>query len=178
MTIRTCEPGDQEALEAFLRTIPEQERAFHKAEGADAALAAEWSSQRDPLRLVDVADDGVVRGMIGIRRGRGMSAHTGEITLLVDPAFRQQQIATNLVVAAIGEALKAGLSHVFVEVTAEHTATVGMFRKLGFEAEALLQGFIKRRDGELQDLIMMTNRLEENWAAAQLVGLETGDAMA
>lgn len=177
MTIRSCEPGDKAAIEAYLGSIPDRERAFYKTGGSNAELAAQWAESSDPLRLVDVADDGAVRGMIGIRRGRGQSAHTGEITLLVDPSYRRQNVATGLVQAVIGEAMKQGLSHVYVEVTAEHTATLGMFRKLGFEGEALLRGFIKSADGELRDLIMMTNRIEENWAAAQLIGLDAGDEL-
>lgn len=177
MTIRHCEPGDQAAIEAYLNKIPEHERAFYKTEGDNAELAAAWSQHPDPLRLLDVTDDGVVRGMVGIRRGRGQSAHTGEITLMVDPAFRRQNVATALVQAIVGEGMKEGLTHIYVEVTAEHTATLGMFRKLGFEGEALLQGFIKNRDGELRDLIMMTNRIEDNWAAVQLVGLDSGDEL-
>lgn len=177
MTIRTCEPADRSAIETFLGNIPEGERAFYKTEGENVDLAAQWSAHPDPLRLVDVGDDGVVRGMVGIRRGRGQSAHTGEIALMVDPRFRRQNIATGLVREVVGEAMKEGLTHIFVEVTAEHTATLGMFRKLGFEGEALLQGFIKNKDGELRDLIMMTNRVEENWAAAQLIGIDSGDEL-
>lgn len=177
MSIRTCESGDKAAIETYLGHIPELERAFYKTEGDDAELAAQWSDYPDPLRLLDVADDGAVRGMISIRRGRGQSAHTGEITLMVDPTFRRQNVATRLVQAVVGEGMKEGLTHIFVEVTAEHTATLGMFRKLGFEGEALLQGFIKTEDGELRDLIMMTNRVEENWAAAQLVGIDLGDEL-
>lgn len=177
MTIRICAPSDRNAIETYLRNIPELERAFYKNEGDDADLAAGWAAQADPLRLVDVTDDGVIRGMVGVRQGRGQSAHTGEITLMVDPAFRGQNVATRLVRAVIGEAMKQRLTHIFVEVTAEHTATLGMFRKLGFEGEALLQGFIRTPEGELRDLIMMTNRVEENWAAAQLVGIDSGDEL-
>lgn len=177
MTIRTCQTGDKTAIETYLGAIPELERAFYKTEGDDAELAAQWSDSADPLRLLDVNEDGAVRGMISIRRGRGQSAHTGEITLMVDPSFRRQNVATGLVRAVVGEGMKVGLTHIFVEVTAEHTATLGMFRKLGFEGEALLQGFIKNEDGELRDLIMMTNRVEDNWAAAQLIGLGSGDEL-
>lgn len=177
MTIRTCLPGDAPAIRAYLGNIPEHERAFYKTESSDAELAEAWSTAGDPLRLLDITEDGVVRGVIGIRRGRGQSAHTGEINLLVDPAFRRQNVATGLVRSVIGAAMKAELSHIYVEVTAEHTATLAMFRSLGFEGEALLQGFIKDKQGQLQDLIMMTNRIEENWAAAQLLGIDAGDEL-
>ncbi|MFV0535394.1 MAG: GNAT family N-acetyltransferase [Cumulibacter sp.] len=177
MTIRTCRPSDTDAIATYLRSIPEAERAFGKTEDADANLAATWAKTADPLRLLDVTADGTVRGMIGVRRGRGQSAHTGEITLMVDPAYRRQKVATGLARAALGAAIAEGLTHVFVEVTAEHTATLGMFGKLGFEGEALLRGFIKARDGELRDLIMMTNRIEENWAAAHLIGLDGDDTL-
>lgn len=68
--------------------------------------------------------------------------------------------------------MRAGVTHSFVEVTANQQSMIDMLRTFGFTGEALLRGFIKEADGQLLDLIMLTNRVEENWAAANLVGLD------
>ncbi len=171
MTVRITAPYDIDALGAFVRAVPEPERAFYKDDGTDEELAQRWS-ESDPLRLISVSDDGAVRGIIGIRRGQGKSAHVGEIMLVVHPRYRRQGVASELVKGAVVEAMRAGITHIFVEVTANHQSMIDMFRTFGFTGEALLRGFIKEADGQLLDLIMLTNRVEENWAAANAVGLD------
>ncbi len=171
MTVRNSTPHDRDALRAFVRAVPEPERAFYKDDGTDEDLARRWS-ETSPLRLISINDDGIVRGIIVIRRGQGKSAHVGEIMLVVHPDYRRQGVASDLVKNAVVEAIRAGVTHIFVEVSAKQQAMIDMFRTFGFTGEALLRGFIKEPDGELRDLIMLTNRVEENWAAANTVGLD------
>lgn len=171
MTVRISAPYDVDAIRAFVSTVPEPERAFYKDNGTDEELVQRWS-ESDPLRLISVADDGAIRGIIGIRRGQGMSSHVGEIMLVVSPVYRRQGVASELVKNVIVEAMRAGVTHIFVEVTAQQQAMIDMFRTFGFTGEALLRGFIKEPDGQLQDLIMLTNRVEDNWSAASAVGLD------
>lgn len=171
MTMQNPVPSDHDAILTFVRAVPEPERAFYKDDGTDDELAKRWS-QTDPLRLISVDDDGTVRGIIGIRRGQGKSAHVGEIMLVVHPDYRRQGVASGLVKSAIVEAMRADVTHIFVQVTAKQQSMIDMFRTLGFTGEALLRGFIKESDGQLDDLIMLTNRVEENWAAANAIGLD------
>ena len=171
MTIRVTTADDRSAVDKFVLAIPEAERSFYKEDAGNEELGSRWSTT-DPLRLIKVGDDGTVHGLIRVRRGQGQSSHVGEIMLVVHPAHRRAGAASALVKAVVVEGMKAGLTHIFVEVTAAQTATIGMFQKFGFTGEALLRGFIKDGSGELHDLIMMTHRVEENWAAANAIGLD------
>ena len=103
---------------------------------------------------------------------------------LTDPArFARWTQDPGRLVAVAGEeiegcvaALELGCTHVYVEVVAEQTALVAMFRKLGFEPEALLADFVRDGAGESHDLMLLTHHAADNWSALAGLGLaEVGE---
>ena len=59
---------------------------------------------------------------------------------------------------------------------ADQETTVGMFRSLGFEPEALLRDHVCDDDGNLHDLMLLAHSVEASLASLEAVGL--GDAAA
>ena len=70
------------------------------------------------------------------------------------------------------EATGLGLTKLFVEVVAESTSAVTLFRNLGFDPEALLVDHIRDRKGELRDLMVLAHALPDTWAAMGAAGIE------
>jgi hypothetical protein len=58
-----------------------------------------------------------------------------------------------------------------VEVLANQEFTIGMFRALGFDPEALLTGQVRDRNGALQDLMILAHTADEALAALAATGL-------
>ena len=56
---------------------------------------------------------------------------------------------------AVVEAVQIGVTKLVVDVVAEQAATVSMFSKLGFEAEALFKDHVKDQHGETHDLLVL-----------------------
>jgi hypothetical protein len=73
-------------------------------------------------------------------------------------------------------ALELECSHVCVEVVAAQEALIDMFRRLGFQPEALFNDFVRDGGGDYHDLMVLTHRADENWSALAGLGLAEGIA--
>ncbi len=171
MEIRELEPDDQAAVEEFLRRIPEGDRTFFKEDVDNPEVLAAWvrPGTRD-VRLLAV-DDGAVLGYAAVIPLQGWSSHVGEVRVVVDPETRGRGIGTALARQAVIEALSLGLAKLVVEVVAEHEPTVAMFRKHGFDPEALLKDHVRDQSGELRDLMILALSVEASYASLAATGV-------
>jgi ribosomal protein S18 acetylase RimI-like enzyme len=169
MEIRRLEPGDREALERFLRRVPEGDRTFFKEDVGDSAVVDAWT--RPGTARVLAVDDGEVLGYLALVGLHGWSSHVGEVRVIVDPARRGRGIGRTLARHAVLEASELELTKLVVEVVSDHEATIAMFRSLGFEPEALLLDHVRDRSGRLRDLLVLAHSVEEQLAALQLAGI-------
>src|SRR5579859_2696012 len=171
MSIRPLQPADRDALEAFLRRIPEGDRTFFKEPVDDPAVLAGWLQPGDGQglhagegRWLATAEDTIV-GYVAVVALHGWSSHVGEIRLIVDPAHRGRGAGRMLAEHAVLAAFRSGLSKLVVEVVATQAFTIAMFGALGFDAEALLTGQVRDRDGELRDLMILAHTAADAAAA-------------
>ena len=74
--------------------------------------------------------------------------------------------------SALLEALKLGCSNTYVEVVAEQEGLVTMFQDMGFDPEALLPDFVRDSDGVFHDLMILTHRVDVQWARNQFLGMD------
>jgi L-amino acid N-acyltransferase YncA len=169
MEIRALEPGDKAAVEAFVERIPEGDRTSFKEDVDDPAVRESWT-RPEGTRLLAV-EDGTVLGYVAVVPMQGWSSHVAEVRVIVDPETRGRGIGRALAQRAVLEALELGLTKLVVEVVADQDATVGMFRSLGFDPEALLKDHVRDRNGELRDLIVLAHSVEEAYAAMATAGL-------
>jgi ribosomal protein S18 acetylase RimI-like enzyme len=169
MEIRPLESQDRDALEDFLRRMPEGDRTFFKEPSEDHAVVDSWV--QDPLGRWLALDRGAVLGYVAVVPLHGWSSHVGEIRLIVDPEHRGEGVGTALARHAIIEALRTGLSKLVVEALATQEYTIEMFRALGFDPEALLTGQVRDRSGELSDLMILAHTAGDAAAAVVAAGL-------
>ena len=169
MEIRPIRPGDDAALAWFLQRIPEADRTFLKEDVTDPEVVVRWSQPGD-ARSVAV-EDGEVVGHAAVVPLHGWSSHVGEVRIVVDPDQRGHGIGRALARRAVLDALELGLAKLVVEVIADQEALISMFRGLGFEPEALLTDHVRDRNGELRDLMVLANTVEEQFAAMGAAGI-------
>ena len=79
----------------------------------------------------------------------------GELGMLVDRGWRGRGVGSALLAAAIGRARHDGLHKLCLEVFAENTAAIALYRKSGFVEEGRRAGQYRRSSGELWDTIVM-----------------------
>jgi ribosomal protein S18 acetylase RimI-like enzyme len=169
MEIRAISPADAPALSRFLQQIPDSDRTFLKEDVDDPGVLERWVLP-EAARSIAV-DDGEVVGSVAVVRLHGWSSHVGEVRLVVDPHHRGRGIGRRLARQAVLDAVDIGLTKLVVEVISDQEALIAMFRSLGFEPEALLTDHVRDRSGEMRDLIVLANSVEEQFAAMSAAGV-------
>lgn len=160
---------DGPALASLLRRIPHGEYSFLKADivNADpAALLAESSSAH--LLVGRAAHEAV--GVLALVPGAGWSSHVAELRLVVDPAERGHGVGRALAAAGLQVAVQSGLAKVTVEVLADQTHVIDLFREMGFVAEGLLADQVRDDSGELHDLLVLSHPVLDTWALLETIG--------
>lgn len=170
--VRRLNAGDRPAWVRFLADVPPGEERFLKEDVTDPATFERWT--HDPGRLVAVVD-AEIAGAVAALPGTGWSSHVAELRLIVADAHRGRGLGRELARHGLITALERGCTHIYVEVVAEQAALVAMFRKLGFQPEALLADFVRDGVGEPHDLMLLTHHAADNWSALAGLGLAEAD---
>jgi ribosomal protein S18 acetylase RimI-like enzyme len=169
MEIRPIQTDDRDAMERFLRQIPEGDRTFFKENVDDPEVIDAWV-RPGTARSIAV-DGGEVIGYVAVVPLQGWSSHVGEVRVIVDPEWRGRGIGRALTRHAVLQALDLGLTKMVVEVVADQEPTIAMFRSYGFDPEALLKDHVRDAGGRLRDLMILAYAVEDSHAAMAAVGI-------
>jgi RimJ/RimL family protein N-acetyltransferase len=170
--ITILETAHAPALRRFFDELPDEDITSVKEDvrdprGVDVAVA-----DRHATRWVAVDDNGDVAAYASLQPGVGLSAHVGELRLVVGRSHRRQGLGRAMARTALLSALRTGLSKVMVEVPAAQESTAEVFRRLGFEGEALLRDHVRDRNGNLSDLLVLAHFADENSSVLAGLGVE------
>jgi L-amino acid N-acyltransferase YncA len=171
MDIGPLRPADVDALVLFFDRLSPGDRTFFKQEVRGKSTVEDWLRDRDARRLLAHVDGRVV-GCVAVVPGVGWSNHVRELLLVVEPAARGAGVGAALARAALDTALADGAAKVVVEVVADQVATIGLFTKLGFAAEALLVAHVRDATGQPHDLIVLTHPVDETWSTMSTLGID------
>jgi RimJ/RimL family protein N-acetyltransferase len=171
-TITTLEATHAGALQRFFDDLPDEDVTSVKDDvrdprGVDTAVGDDHAT-----RWVALVEDEVA-AYASLHPGVGLSSHVGEVRLVVGSRHRQQGLGRAMARTVLLAGLRDGLSKVMVEVPADEESTAEVFRRLGFEGEALLRDHVQHRDGRLSDLLVLAHYAHEQ--SSVLTGLGVGD---
>ena len=169
MEIRQLEQRDGEDVKQFVARVPDGDRTFFKENVEDPEVLESWV--RPGTARAIAVDDERVLGYMAVVPLQGWSSHVGEVRVIVDPDARGRGIGRALARQAVLEALDLGLTKMVVEVVADQEATIGMFRSLGFDPEALLADHVRDQAGDLRDLMILSHSVEQSWASMNASGI-------
>lgn len=159
-------------LTRFFAALPDRDVTAVKEDVRDPAMVAAAVDDPQHARRWVVVHEGEVTAYAALLRGTGLSAHVGELRLVVGRAARRQGLGRTLARTALRCALLDGMSKIVVEVPAEEDATAEVFRRLGFEGEALLRDQLRDRDGHLRDVLVLAHFAEEDSSLLSGLGLD------
>ena len=170
LTIRPVKRGDQPALLAFYREMPQEERLFLK----DDVTTESWADRfirrierKEALSLVAETDGRIVAEATLYRPQHGWSSHVGELRVAVARSHRRRGLATALAGMLVKLATDQGADKIIVEVVENQVPALRTFAKLGFQQEAVLRGHVKDIRGARRDLLVLSNDVSHIWAAME-----------
>jgi L-amino acid N-acyltransferase YncA len=175
-TVRPVKRGDQPALLAFYRELPQEDRLFLK----DDVTTESWADRfirrierGEALSLVAEKDGAILAEATLYRPRHGWSAHVGELRVAVARSHRRKGLATALAGMLVKLATDQGVDKLIVEVVENQVAALRTFAKLGFQQEAVLRGHVKDIRGARRDLLIFANDVSHIWAAMEALVADT-----
>jgi ribosomal-protein-alanine N-acetyltransferase len=145
---------------------------FRTADASDAlalarahasAFAAPWPPEAftalmgTPGVFAMAAVDGAPIGLILMR---AIAGEAEVLTLAVEPAHRRRGVARALLRAGLAQAVAMGAEEAFLEVAADNSGALALYREEGFEEAGHRNGYYRRQDGEAVDAVVLRRTLK------------------
>jgi RimJ/RimL family protein N-acetyltransferase len=154
-TVRPATAADVRVMVELFATVAEERSGIASEPPVDLAERTARFAAGIAGSLVAVNGDQII-GMIHVEVAR---YGVGEIAMLVDREWRGHGVGSALLQAAIGWARgpgqDQGLHKLSLEVFAQNTAAIALYRKCGFVEEGHRVRHYRRANGELWDSVIM-----------------------
>lgn len=170
VTVRPTTRGDEQALLAFYRELPQEDRLFLKDDVTTESWAERFIQRIERGEAISLMaeQNGTVLAEATLYRPRhGWSTHVGELRVAVACGHRRKGVAAALLRLLVRLATDQGVEKIVVEVVENQVAARRVFGKLGFQQEAVLRGHVKDTRGIRRDLLILVNDSSHIWAAIE-----------
>ena len=160
--LRLMAEGDREAVLAFARGLPNDDLLFLQANITEPAAIDSWlEAIRTGMTTTVLAfNNGEVIGDGSMHHHRAQwTRHIGEIRLLIRAGGRGQGLGRILADEIYSIASTFGLRMLTAQMTFDQQAAISIFRRLGFQREAVLTDYVMDAAGNSRDLLVATRRL-------------------
>jgi len=150
---------DRETFLAFMRGQPEDDLFFLLVDVTTPEGLEHWMRDLEEGRNITVLaeENGTLLGYSSLHHGQTRwTRHLGEIRLLMAPDQRGRGVGRLLGHEVFSIAHDLDLQHLVVRVASEQKSARRLFERLGFHMEALLADWVIDRQGETEDLVLMS----------------------
>jgi L-amino acid N-acyltransferase YncA len=168
--LRPVVKEDEQALNAFFASIPEEERWFLRDEIADPEIMHEWLQDLDyqltlPLIAVRETDNLIIANLRMHRRRSTCLNHVAHLRVMVHPDYRGHRLGTWLLLDVIRLAMSMGIEKLVAEfVVGVEAAAIKAAHRLDFFEQAVLKDYVKDRHGITRDLLIMVKNVHTDWS--------------
>ena len=167
LTLRPLQHGDADALLAFFRGVPEDDRFLLKDDVTSPRVIGAWVDGLDydrALPLLAVDGDRIVADAVLIRHRSGSRAPTAELRIVVDPAYRNQGLGVRLMQELADIAYDAELESIVFELVRDvEDDAIEAVRFLGAVEAGSITDVVKDLYGKPHDLVYMKLPLGKWW---------------
>lgn len=159
VTLRRLERADREAILEFARALAPHDLLFLRRDITQPDQVDAWLQDIEEGYATSVGafDGGGLAGYSTVGRDRmTWAAHVAEVRVLVAERARGQGLGWLLTEQAFAIAREMGIRKIMAQMTTDQRAAIAVFRRMGFEPEAVLRNQVLDRDGRLHDLKIMS----------------------
>ncbi len=166
--IRPLEATDVGALVAFFNDLPSESTAFLKEDVKDARVVSRFAAEIDPSQvwpiIAETLEGSIVADATLHMQPRGWRRHVGEIRMVINPKFRGSRLGRALIHELVNQASVRELRKLEAQILDSQTGALAAFQHLGFSEEARLKDHAMDTSGNVHDLIILTNTVDDLWA--------------
>ncbi len=171
--VRELTDADARALKSFFGEMPAVDRTFFQFDVDDPRVVDAFLGSANRIRRVAVDEHDRPLALATLTAGNNWCSHVADLVLLVAPDARGQGLGRLLARTMLIEAVKHGFKKVTVMIAADNAGAVTMFRRLGFEGEALLRDHLRNpEDGELRDTVILAHMVDDMWSTMVTGGFD------
>lgn len=168
ITLRYMAPGDRLRMLDFARSLAAHDLLFMRRDITQPAEVDAWMRDVSTgvVSTILAVDEDVIRGYSSVARSPlSWMRHIAELRVIVGEGGRGQGLGRILTREAFRVAVDMGVEKMIAQMTIDQQGAMAVFRRLGFESEALLRDHVKDRDGKTYDLVMMSQSVSGFQAA-------------
>ncbi len=159
-TLRPMTRLDREGLLALARAIPEYDQLFLRRDITRPDVVDRWIAELEAGELATVLAEraGAIAGYATVQPDRDTwSPHVAELRVHVGPGERGRGLGRVLTQEAFAIALSAGIEKITARMTPDQHSALRTFEGLGFRPEGLLRDYVKDKQGETHDLLVLSH---------------------
>ncbi|MEP0775060.1 MAG: GNAT family N-acetyltransferase [Acidobacteriota bacterium] len=167
--VRPVEADDKDALLAFYRSLPEEDRLFLRDDVTSQLWADRFMASIDYQTVIPLvavtADRKIVANGTLYRTLHGWTRHVAEVRLAVAREYQRRGLGTAVLRELVRLATSCGVEKIVASVVDNQVGAIRAFEKRGFHREAVLKGHVKDIRGLKRDLVIMSNDVSHIWEA-------------
>ena len=143
--------ADRLRMLAFARSLPPHDLLFLRRDITDPAEVDAWMrdiATGEVSTILAVRDDEITGYASVARSPLSWMRHIAELRVLVGESMRGKGLGRVLTQEAFRVAVDMGVEKMVAQMTIDQQGAMSVFRRLGFQSEALPPGHVKDRDGK------------------------------
>ena len=164
--IRGMDRDDAAASLAFFASLSKEDRAYLRRDVTQTEVVrqrVQEAESKTTRRLVAVTGGEIVAdGTLELAREE-WKRHVGELRLIVAPEYQRRGLGMRMARELFLLAASERVEEILVRMMRPQKAARSIFRKLGFRQEVVLPDYVRDREGEKQDMVLMRCDLEALW---------------
>lgn len=170
--------ADLNRLVGFFSSLPAEIKNNLVYKVSDPEICRERLNQvdgKDHWRFLAEIDGKIAGDATMDRSSVNWTRHVAHIRVVVHPDYWRLGVGTLLCNQLVSVGAQSGVERLDVEMLKQHKEFIEMVGKLGFKYEVTRKHYAKDVNGELHDMIIMSNDLEAVWKrlAEELMEMDT-----